>query len=85
MYYLMLAREYFIYHKQCHKHHKYMLYVLCAATAQSPFVYMVVDYAIVLCQGALWHIYSRSDASKIRSFLRKVSQPVQYSHTTSTI
>ena len=28
MYYLMLAREYFIYHKQCHKHHKYMLYVL---------------------------------------------------------
>ena len=33
MYYLMLAREYFIYHKQCHKHHKYMLYVLCAATA----------------------------------------------------
>ena len=45
----------------------------------------VTGYFHFLCQGALWHIYSRSDASKIRSFLRKVSQPVQYSHTTSTI
>ena len=56
----MLAREYFIYHKQCHKHHKYMLYVLLLqCTLTTLFVTGIAVFCVALVSRChmVVHIY----------------------------